>query len=122
MGAGISNASFAEGKGNIQLLGKTMLYPTANVSNGVANLYTVPAGKTFFLIGHFLRMRTTTLGDSSSIYGGALLVDYLWAPANGTANSQLSYANPIPFPTGTAFTIGASATTTAIGLLIGWEE
>lgn len=131
MGGGISNASFAQGQVN-QLAGKTMIYRTRSTTDSTETVYTVTAGKTFYLCYATLNLNATTDGRYVSMYidsiGNYLLFGYTNVDAaktlpRDTSRFPLILPNPIPIPSGSSIIIFSSGTGAWINAhIMGWEE
>lgn len=110
----------------------TIIRQVARNSAGTSTLYTVTAGKTFYLVAAALNLKGA--GDRAA---------YMSAGARGTTTSfltllvsetatymveshdstNLSPSVPMPFPAGTAFEIWQSEATAEVsGCIMGWEE
>jgi len=116
----ISNASSAVGNvsllnGHTQLAGITTIYDAAFAIDTTAPLYTVTAGKTFYLIHAYIACYSTVdlqEGSLKTSFPGTLL---WWRSAiTGTyktsdaATIQITPPQPMPFPANTAFTLYSS--------------
>jgi hypothetical protein len=126
-------------QGNIEVLpkakGKTTIIKSAERAGGAGSstIYTVTAGKTFYLVAANLCSPAAGSGKDflQADTGGDgvfrnLLNDYMLVSALITAlvtPSSLSLAVPMPFPAGTVFRVTTdSANTIAEGSIVGWEE
>jgi hypothetical protein len=128
MGAGISNASTYLGIN--QAVGKTIIVDEISVAGGTATIYTVSAGKTFFLLECTLAYYATTNNAGATIYknlaGNVVLQMISSIDATKTVDSghaELHFAMPIPFAAGDRIVVRSTvAGLTAYGTVLGWEE
>lgn len=118
--------------GNInEARGKTMLYNQGAVSNGLATIRTVTAGKTYYLLALGLNVHSTNDGEVAQVYAGtsASMLMFIQTGVTATYNTRFEatyvvpFLHPLPIAAGTAIKVQSSAAgTSAYAWIIGWEE
>ena len=135
MGAGLSNA--ASPNPQSLLAGRTAIVESGT-NDGAATsttLYTVTAGKTFYLVSatmNYFNRITATIPSWGALKVGSsnILIVESCAIAGGDAiyvnqSNSLAPALPLPFPAGTVFYLAKSSASTqhrTSGSIFGWEE
>jgi hypothetical protein len=134
MPGGISNASSAVGtvsllNGNTQLAGKTLIPRSDHANGGSTILYTVPAGKTFYLINATLNIYSTQNAVVGQFQTGAASIllclesDVNAAKLTDSKCFSVAYPHPIPVYAGDTLSVYSShANLTATAYIVGWEE
>lgn len=132
MPAGISNASTYFGSNEAR--GKAILIEQGDSTGGAASIiYTVPSGKTFFLISATLSYHATINGDGDECFlyidlAGNTIIKLM---AHTTAiykvtdsdHAEISFPLPIPFVAGTEIKVMANtADIAAQAYIVGWIE
>lgn len=112
---------------SMKILGKTIISQTNIIADGYVTIYTVTAGKTFYLVSAYCNASTSGSGFIAQLIAGAQILIYLGplvaVGATVTCGLPLSLAAPIPFPAGTIFRIYSNdAAMVVTGGIIGWEE
>ena len=119
-----TNVTLADSENRVlpKAKGKTTIIPFAAYSSGGGVLYTVTAGKTFYLTGGSLTIDGTTAGYGLLIVNGVNSISGVLAVA-GQIVIPINPCVPMPYPAGTIFAITTSVATVFISAnLIGWEE
>jgi hypothetical protein len=131
MPGGISNASLASGAA--PLAGKTII-AVSNLNftpNTTTTLYTVTAGKTFYLLYAWLQINSTADGQNGTLDAGAAgnTILRLGAGLTGTYNiridksTTITFPYPIPYAAATTFRVTSThANLYPAAGIIGWEE
>lgn len=136
MAGGITNVSFPQSREMILvednlLLGKTMLYKRGYVNGASNSMYTITAGKTFYIVLATLGYEATHDGANAYLWIGSATDRLLEAWANITGTYKTSDTNtiplafPHPLPVAAGVTIGVTsdhADMRAHASFVGWEE
>lgn len=109
---------------------KTTIFKHNIATSTTANIYTVTAGKTFYLVSAWLHAKGigTIDGNAYLDTGGADRLLMLGAPYSAatdriTSSASLALTAPMPFAAGTIFRVGSdSAGCYGFAGVIGWEE
>jgi hypothetical protein len=102
-------------------VGKTTIVAQNAITNGTVTVYTVPAGKTFYLVGGNLGVQGSGSGSGEALVGGVALA--VLSIVNSTTSNPITLAVPMPFAAGTVFQVlSTSANVAATFSLFGWTE